>query len=142
MANIGYKFVKMELTQFSPNHENYKDDGQPANVSTGFEFGYNSESRILRCTDIFQFAQENRIFLNAELQTYFEIQEDSLGNLVEDNKLTIPTGLLCQFASLGYGAFRGILYLKAINTPYSDIVLPPLYINDIIKDNLVIDLKS
>ena len=98
------------------------------------------ESRILRCTVTFHFVQGNQPFLNAELQNYFEIAEESLAEITDGDKLVVPRGLLCQFASFGYGSFRGILYLKSINTPYSDIIMPPLYVHEIIKEDLEIDL--
>lgn len=139
--NIEYKFLKIDLTQFSPAEENYDSDNAKVGISTEFGFAYNRKDNVLRCSTILRFVQNELTFLRCELQAFFLLKEESIQSLIINDELIIPKGLLCQFASLCYGSFRGVLYVKMINTPFSDIILPPLYIDQVIKEDLKIALK-
>ncbi len=138
--SIQYKFIKIDLTQFSPEWDRYDSENQTVGIETNFNFSYNKSEGVLRCTTSLHFIQEDQVFLNTELQTFYEISKESIEDLVSENVLTIPKILLCQFASLAYGSYRGVLYMKTINTPLSNLILPPMYLNEVIKDDMQIQL--
>lgn len=140
MEEIKYKFIKMDLTQFSPNWEQYDEVNDVVGINTEFGFSYNKTARVLRCETTLNFVQENKIFLKCAIQTFFEIEEDSVVNLKTSEGIEFPREMLCQFASLSYGSMRGVLYVKSINTPIGNLVLPPLYVDEVIKENLTIKL--
>lgn len=140
MNSIQYKFIKIDLTQFSPEWDRYVPENQTVGIETNFNFSFNKTEGVLRCTTSLHFIQEDQVFLNTELQTFYEISKESIEDLVSENVLTIPKILLCQFASLAYGSYRGVLYMKTINTPLSNLILPPMYLNEVIKDDMQIKL--
>lgn len=140
MSNIQYKFIKMDLTQFSPEWDRY-DVGDPSvGIETNFNFSFNKSEGILKCTTSLTFIQNNQVFLKSELQTFFEILKESIDELTNENVITIPRDLLCQFASLAYGSFRGVVYMKTINTALSNLILPPMYLDEVIKGDMKIQL--
>ena len=140
MNNIQYRFVKMDLTQFSPEWDRYDSTNPAIGVETNFNFSYNKSERVLKCTTKLYFMQENQIFLKSELQTFYEIAEDSIAGLTNESVITIPKGLLCQFASLAYGSYRGVVYMKCINTDLSNLILPPMYLDEVIKNDMKIQV--
>lgn len=140
MNNIQYKFIKIDLTQFSPEWEKFDSANPAVGIETNFKFSFNKTEGVLRCLTNLQFIQENQIFLKSELQTFYEIKKESIEELTNDDVITIPKGLLCQFASLAYGSYRGVLYMKTINTALSNLILPPMYLNEVIKDDMKIRL--
>lgn len=140
MEEIKYKFIKMDLTQFSPDWELYDEGNNVVGINTEFAFSYNGTARVLRCETTLNFAQENKIFLKCAMQTFFEIEKESVDNLKSEETINFPKELLCQFASLSYGSMRGVLYVKSINTPVCNIILPPLYVDEVIKNGLTIKL--
>ena len=140
MNSIQYKFIKIDLTQFSPEWDRYDSENSAVGIETNFNFSFNKAEGVLRCTTNLHFIQEDQVFLKTELQTYYEISKESIDGLVSENVLTIPKGLLCQFASLAYGSYRGVLYMKTINTPLSNLILPPMYLDEVIKDDMHIQL--
>ena len=140
MNSIQYKFIKIDLTQFSPEWDKYDSENPGVGIETNFNFSFNKTEGVLRCTTNLHFIQDDQVFLKTELQTYYEISKESIDGLVSENVLTIPKGLLCQFASLAYGSYRGVLYMKTINTPLSNLILPPMYLNEVIKDDMQIQL--
>lgn len=140
MSNIQYRFIKMDLTQFSPEWDKYNTGDPSVGIETNFNFSFNRSEGILKCVTNLTFIQNNQVFLKSELQTFFEILKESIDELTNENVITIPRGLLCQFASLAYGSFRGVIYMKAINTVLSNIILPPMYLDVVIKDDMKIQL--
>lgn len=140
MSNIQYKFIKMDLTQFSPEWDRYDAEDPSVGIETNFNFSFNKSEGILKCATNLTFIQNNQIFLKSELQTFFEILKESIDELTNENVITIPKSLLCQFASLAYGSFRGVVYMKTINTALSNLILPPMYLDEVIKDDMKIQL--
>ena len=140
MNNIQYRFIKMDLTQFSPEWDRYDSNNPMVGIETNFNFSYNKSERVLKCTTKLHFIQDNQIFLKSELQTFYEISKDSIEMLTNENVITIPKGLLCQFASLAYGSYRGVIYMKSINTALCNLILPPLYLDEVIKDDMKIQV--
>ena len=130
----------MDLTQFSPEWDRYDAEDPSVGIETNFNFSFNKSEGILKCATNLTFIQNNQIFLKSELQTFFEILKESIDELTNENVITIPKGLLCQFASLAYGSFRGVVYMKTINTALSNLILPPMYLDEVIKDDMKIQL--
>ena len=130
----------MDLTRFSPEWDRYNTGDPSVGIETNFNFSFNKSEGILKCTTSLTFIQNNQVFLKSELQTFFEILKESIDELTNENVITIPRDLLCQFASLAYGSFRGVVYMKTINTALSNLILPPMYLDEVIKGDMKIQL--
>ena len=130
----------MDLTQFSPEWEKYDSSNDSVGIETNFNFSFNKTEGILKCATNLTFIQENQPFLKSELQTFYEISKESIAELTSEEVITIPKALLCQFASLAYGSFRGVIYMKTINTALCNLILPPMYLDEVIKDEMKIYL--
>ena len=130
----------MDLTQFSPEWEKYDSSNDSVGIETNFNFSFNKTEGILKCATNLTFIQENQPFLKSELQTFYEISKESIAELTSEEVITIPKALLCQFASLAYGSFRGVIYMKTINTALCNLILPPMYLDEVIKDDMKIHL--
>ena len=130
----------MDLTQFSPEWERFDSSNDSIGIETNFNFSFNKTEGILRCATKLTFIQENQPFLKCELQSFYEIAKESIEELTNENIITIPRGLLCQFASLAYGSFRGVIHMKTVNTALCNLILPPMYLDEIIKSDMKIQL--
>lgn len=130
----------MDLTQFSPEWDRFDAGNTSIAIETNFNFSFNKSEGILKCVTNLTFVQNNQVFLRSELQTFFEILKESIDELTNENVITIPRGLLCQFASLAYGSFRGVIHMKTINTDLSNLILPPMYLDEVIKSDMKIQL--
>ena len=136
MDKIQYRFSKMDLTQFSPEWDRYDASIETVGIESNFSFSFNKTDNVIRCITKLIFIQENQIVLKSEFQTYFEISKESIDEMTKDHVVVIPKGLLCQFASLSYGSYRGVLYMKTINTVLDNLILPPLYLDEVIKEDI------
>ena len=67
-----------------------------------------------------------------------EIKDESAESIIKGNEITFAKEHLAQFASFGYGALRGVMYLKTINTPIDNVILPPLDLMDLFSTPLTI----
>ena len=126
----------MDLTQFSPELERFDSTNDSVGIETNFNFSFNKTEGIIKCVINLTFIQDDQPFLKSELQTFFEITKESIEGLTSENLVVFPKGLLCQFASLAYGSYRGVIYMKTINTELSNLILPPMYLSDVIKGDM------
>lgn len=120
-----YSFIGLELVQFSVYNNNCEGDAEPLELSNAFLFAYNFDDEVVCCTTIIEITKEGRPVLRAELKSYFKIQSESVKAMTEGNCVTLPTNLMAQCASLGYGTMRGVIFVKTMGTSLEKLILPP-----------------
>lgn len=121
---ILFSFIKLDLVQFATFEADHIDDEMPLELSSSFQFAYSSDA-VVCCTTTVVITKANSPILKAELNSYFKIQSESVAFLTKDDCVVLPTVLMAQFASLGYGSMRGVIYAKTMGTPLEKIILPP-----------------
>lgn len=136
-----YKIKNFDLPQFVMDLDTY-DEKQDVDGRIQSSFAYNDNWHMLRGTVIVNFFQKENPILTMQIVTYIELEERSANSLKTDDSIRIPKKLLHQSASFGYGALRGIMYIKTMNTPMSGLILPPFDIGSVIKDDLVFKVEK
>lgn len=133
MEQIYYKYVKMELEQFAMFNESFPTPGDDVQFQTELQFSYDKEQQILCNIIVVKATNGDKIILKADMRSFFHFSDESIAQLRRENGLIVffPQ-LLIQFASLNYGALRGVLFEKTKGTVLSDYILPPLSLNRII----------
>lgn len=121
---ILYSFIKLDLAQFATFETDHIDNETNLELSCSFQFAYSPE-HVVCCTTTVIIKRGNSPILKAGLDSYFKIQPDSVVSLTEDDYVVLPTFLMTQFASLGYGTMRGLIYAKTMGTNLENIILPP-----------------
>ena len=140
MKEIKYKLKGFDLMRFTPNYGNV-DSQKDIEGNFGFDFAYNSEQHTIRVLINMILKQGAEEILAIEFATYVELAEESLSMLIKDSTLTLSRAMQAQFTSFGYGALRGVMYLKTINTPIESIIAPPLILEEQFKEDIEIPLK-
>ncbi len=140
MEQIFYRIESFNLCQFSMTEENYSK-GKPVNVSSEIKFSYNKNHNILKNTLTVRLFQANLDILVMQIETYIRLKEETALSFTKCDVISIPKFLEMQSTSFGYGSLRGIMYLKTINTPLCNLILPPLNLQEMIKEDISIDLK-
>lgn len=135
---IRYKYNKMELAQFAMFEESLDRAVSEVEFQTEVQFSFDKHSNALCCRVTVSMFQEERPLLKAELCNYFDIPAQTIEVLTEEEKLEFPIPLLVQFASLGYGSIRGVLFAKTAGTPLADFILPPVYFDKLINNPFVV----
>lgn len=125
---ILFRFIKLNLNQFASFVDAYVAEEMSLELSSSFQFSYNFDNNVVCCTTTVIITNETNAVLKAELNSYFNIQSKSADSMMEGDCIVLPIDLMAQFASLGYGSMRGVIYAKTMGTPLEKIILPP---NDI-----------
>lgn len=111
------------------------------NARTNIKFSYNSLKHVIKGSVYIAMSEDDHEFLEMQMDAYVEISESSANEMATEDGVLLPRGLQCQIASFCYGALRGVMYLKTLNTPLESIVLPPLEFRDVIKNDIVISFR-
>jgi len=137
---IMYRFSRLHLEQFAIFEENYKPKDNDIEFQSEVQYSFDIEHSILCCTITEKITGKEKPLIKAELNSYFDIQPESLSALRHNGKIMFPPSLLVQFASLCYGSLRGVIYAKTSNTPLSKYVIPPVYFANTIDKGFAVEI--
>ena len=130
----------MELEQFALFDENINGEVGDVQMQTSTMFNFGKEQNVLCNKITVTYSLDGKTLMKAVMNSYFLIHENSVKAMTdENNHIVFDTSILTQFASLNYGALRGVLYLKTTDTPLSKHILPPVYFNQILKEDYVVE---
>ncbi len=137
MKSLQYRIAGFDLMQFIPTYEKFIADGS-IEGNYGFDFAFNKATNTLRVIVNLSLTQNEESVLTVQFATFVEIKDESAESIIKGNEITFAKEHLAQFASFGYGALRGVMYLKTINTPIDNVILPPLDLMDLFSTPLTI----
>lgn len=138
-GQVLYKYSKMEIEQFAMFEENYKQEIQEVQFQTEAQFSFDKGNSVLCSKIVVNMSAVEKPLVKAELKSYFNIQPESIAILTQDGKILFPPQLLVQFASLCYGAMRGVIFTKTQGSVLSNYVLPPVYFSNLIDKGFVVE---
>ena len=75
--------------------------------------------------------------MESEVGCHFELSSESVEAMNQEDNIVIPAFILIQFASLCYGTMRGVIHTKTEGMPLNRFILPPIYFQDIIKQDYI-----
>lgn len=130
---ILYRFIRMELVQFATSDDAPASCDTNIEVASKFQFSYNFETDMMCCTTSVTIMSSTNPLLKVVLSSFFGIEPASAKSLKVLDDLIAPAELLAQFASLTYGAVRGVIFAKTIGSPLNRIILPPNNISAIFQ---------
>ena len=140
--NIEYKILSMQVNRSNITPECYEKEESNMQIANSFSFGVSVDNCLLICNHSLTLKSSEKVFAEVELQTIFSISEHSFNGMKEEGKIKIPDGFLVQCGSISYGSLRGIVLQDAKKAGLDNIIIPPLYINNIIKEPMIIDLEK
>ena len=136
---IKYRFRRMELEQFAMFEENYDKDVKEAQFQTEAQFSFDKGTSVLCFRISVDMSAMDKPLAKIVLKSFFEIHPDSLKLLLKEDKIVFPPVPLVQFASLCYGAIRGVQFSKTQDTPLAGYVLPPGYYGNMIDKGFEVE---
>lgn len=134
---IRFRMAKINVAQFAILADCLPQDGLAYSVRFGFQ-GAAEAKRIANEFSI-EFLHSDKIILKLTIVCEYEIQPDDWSKLVENNILTIQKGDLGYFANQTVGTARGIMYCRTEGTDFNSLILPPVDLTKILKEDLVIE---
>lgn len=137
---LHYRYSKITLDEFALLEETC-DAKASINFNNEIQFNFDTKSGVVQCVDTLTAKQNEKKLFKISVSAYFQIKPEDVTSLKTGNKYTIPIGILIQFASLNYGTLRGVLFSKLQDTMFNFIVVPPLYMQQIIKEPFIVEEK-
>lgn len=133
-----YRFRNTAVSLYDKNEENYSDS-EPVNFNANVAFDFNRNDSVLSCKFTVVAFQAQKICLKIVFVCEFDIKEESIeGATQADGSIVFSKSLLIQLASLNYGTLRGVLVERLKDSKMSSMILPPLYVESVIKEDYIL----
>lgn len=137
MYKYYYRFRDVSVELFDRMEESYSND-EPKNFDASVAFNFIKETNVLRCKFTVVLSQNKEERLRTIFVCDFDIKDESIREATqEDGSIIFSKSLLIQLASLNYGTLRGVLVERLRGSKMASIILPPLYVENIIKDDYI-----
>ena len=132
---IPYRIARIETRQFAlfPDKFSLADKVE---VQSSYEFAVSEDIQSVRCRSLFHYVQEDQLLMVMEVFTYFAIAQEGIEEIKK--KGSIPVDFLRYMGTIAVGTARGIIHAKTEGTTLNAVVLPPINLVEIIKDDLVV----
>lgn len=141
MNTINYKIKTMSVTHSDISPDKYVEEGK-LQIHNSLSFAMAVEKCLLLCKHSLTLRKGGKEFAEITLETTFYIAPNSVEGMKSNGKLEIPRGFLVQCGSISYGTLRGVVLKSANDVGLDNVIIPPVFINTIIQDSMVIDLKE
>ena len=138
MKPIEYQIASMRVLHSDIIPENY--DAERIQLGNTFSFGVNVDNNLILFNHKFVLKKQTETFVDIELETIYKISSESFNEMIDNGRIVIPTGFLVQCGSISYGSLRGIVLLKTKEKGLDNVIIPPMYIDQIIDGPVIMNL--
>lgn len=135
MIDFSMKQIKVE--QFAILSETLPKDSN-VNVETTFSVSVDSKSHTVGMRVKINYLAEKEVLLTLTLVCMFVISDESWNSLISNDVITIPRGFLVHMAVHTLGTARGVLFCKAEDTVFQQIILPPINVDAAFKEDIAL----
>lgn len=134
---ISFRMQQIKVEQFAILSEVIPPE---FGIETNFSVGSDTANRLLVMRLRINYCSEERTLLTLTLVCIFSVDAESWNQLIADNKITIPRGFLVHMAVHTLGTARGILFAKTEGTEWQNRILPPINVDEMFEEDLIITL--
>jgi hypothetical protein len=122
---INFRLVGIKVEQFALI-ENHFQDGVSLSLNTNLDVKVDLIERRLGVFMTFDLFQSEHLLLKLEVSCHFNIDEESWGGLLNQQKIRFPNDFVIHLIMLTLGTARGIFFSKTEGTILSRFILPML----------------
>ena len=137
---VRFRMTKITIKQFAILAEAAPTDD--INLNTELDFKISGEYKTVGVNETFTFISHGSIFLKLELFCEFTVSKTSWESLANSENMVFPKDFLQIIASQTVGTARGILFCKTENTPFSEYIIPPINIAEMVNQDAAIKLSD
>lgn len=142
MTQIEYRIKEINVSGFAFFDDKYDVKQEVFSINNSIGFRYDTKNRIMICIHDITLSQLDKPFMMVQLISSFDLKQESVDKLISDDKIVFPTGFLVQCASISYGTLRGVVLVKANEKGLKSIIIPPVFINEFVKEPFVANLEN
>lgn len=134
---IRFKMFRINIEQFAILTDSLSQNSVVIETALGIRHAIADRKIAVDMTFNFN-AAEKRIML-LKLTCEFEIHHDDWDSFKnKDNSVVLSKEILEYFAAQTVGTARGVLHCKTEGTPFNAIILPPMDVTKMIKEDITI----
>lgn len=131
--NIPYRIKQIVTKQFAYFPEKFVN-GKGIELNVGFDFKVHADLKNIMCISKFSYSQEENLLMTTEIECIFDISSEGFQQLQKEKK--VSASFLQYLATIATGTARGIIHSRTEGTVINSIVLPPINLTTIIKEDL------
>lgn len=135
---IHFQMAKINVTQFAILSDTVPQEGLTYTVELGFKGA--TDAKRLGCDFSVEFAQGERPLIKLSVFCEFDILPEDWDRQISDGRLIISKDDLGFFANQTVGVARGVLFCKTEGTPFSQFIIPPINLVQLITDDFNIEI--
>lgn len=136
---IPYKIARLETRQFAIFPEKFNNQ-EDVGVNSAYEFSISTDQTAIRCRSTFHYFQGENVLMILELNAFFAIAPEGMVEI--QNKGSVPVDFLRYMGTIAVGAARGVIHSKTEGTVLNAVVLPPINLVEIIKEDLLVEKNA
>ena len=111
-------------------------------INTNMELKHTNDGSAIQVHATFSFNEKEKQVMVLDTTCEFAIHPDDLRSITKEGQVVIPKELIDYFIAQTVGTARGILHCKTEGTPFNGIIIPPMNVTGMFKDDMVIDLPK
>ena len=111
-------------------------------VEFGIQFKTDTVGKWIAVAFKAQYMNESVPLLLLETQCDFQVKPEDWDSLANEGKLIFPVEFLRHIALHTVGTARGILFCKTEGTAFSRFILPPINLESMLNEELIIPLTE
>ncbi len=133
---VQFKLVDVIEVQFATLVDEWP--GGDMQVSNQLRFQAETDKRRVHCMVNFDYKHNDITQLLLRVETIFEFAPDSWSEMyqLDADEWILPAGLLQHIAEMTIGAARGILAVRTQEQGFPRVVLPIIFVKNIVKNNI------
>ena len=106
-------------------------------INTNMELKHTNDGSAIQVHATFSFNEKEKQVMVLDTTCEFAIHPDDLRSITKEGQVVIPKELIDYFIAQTVGTARGILHCKTEGTPFNGIIIPPMNVTGMFKDDMV-----
>lgn len=140
----GMKMIRFKMFRISTGQFAILSTEAPqgeVDITTSMELKHSNDGSSVMVHATFTFSENEKQVMILETTCEFSIHPEDLQTLTKEGQIVIPKGTIDYFIAQTIGTARGILHCKTEGTPFNGIIIPPMNVTGMFKDDMVINIK-
>jgi len=140
---IGFALHSIRTEQFATIEDSFDREGE-INLSTGLNFAFEKDLKMIAVFTKFEFESNAKPFLIVETSCHFNINPDAwqmFGN-EDTGNVVIPKNFMQHLTMIAIGTARGVLHAKTENTEFNSLILPTINATELVQEDVEANLST
>lgn len=139
ITSIPYRISHIETMQFALFPDNF-DNGKEVMVNTNCGFSVRQDLNQVKNIIGVNYIQNDKLLLVIQLACYYDIAEEGFNEIKKEGR--IPVDFLRYMGTISVGITRGAIHAKTEGTVLNPVVMPPINLEEMLKNDLLIDARQ